>query len=101
MSLDCTISKSSIVVATQEQLSSDLGGEAIILDMKSGVYYGLNTVGSSIWNLIQEPKTVDEIRDALLAEYEVEPEKCDRDLLALLQEFAAVGLIEVKDEAVA
>ncbi|NEO81208.1 PqqD family peptide modification chaperone [Moorena sp. SIO4G3] len=101
MSLDCTISQSSIVVAAQEQLSSDIGGEAIILDIKSGVYYGLNTVGASIWNLIQEPKTLDEIRNALLAEYEVEPEKCDRDLLTLLQEFAAVGLIEVKDEAVA
>jgi hypothetical protein len=91
----------SIVVAAKEQVSSDLAGEAVILDFKSGVYYGLNEVGASIWNLIQEPRTVNEIRDAILAEYEVEPEQCDRDLFALLQQLEASGLIEVKNETAA
>ncbi|NEP08857.1 MAG: PqqD family protein [Symploca sp. SIO1A3] len=101
MSLDCTISKSSIVVVTKEQVSSELNGEAVILDMKSGTYYGLNSIGASIWNLLQQPKSVAEIRDSLLAEYEVEPEQCDRELLALLQDLGTKGLIEIKDETVA
>jgi hypothetical protein len=63
------------------------------------VYYGLDAVGARIWSLIQEPRTVNEIRDILLEEYEVEPERCERDLLALLQKLADEGLIEVKDEA--
>jgi hypothetical protein len=88
----------SIVVAAKEQVSSDLAGEAVILDVKSGMYYGLNEVGASIWNLIQEPKTVSEIRDAIVAEYEIEPEVCDRDLKALLQQLEASGLIEVRNE---
>jgi hypothetical protein len=88
----------SIVVAAKEQVSSDLAGEAVILDFKSGVYYGLNEVGASIWNLIQEPKTVSEIRDAIVAEYEIEPEVCDRDLKVLLQQLEASGLIEVRNE---
>ena len=91
----------SIVVAAKEQVSSDLAGEAVILDFKSGVYYGLNEVGASIWNLIQEPKTVNEIRDAILEEYEVEPEQCDRDLKAILQQLADEGLIEVRNETAA
>jgi hypothetical protein len=88
----------SIVVAAKEQVSSDLAGEAVILDFKSGVYYGLNEVGARIWNLIQQPKTVSEIRDAIVAEYEIEPELCDRDLKALLQQLEASGLIEVSNE---
>lgn len=88
----------SIVVAAKEQVSSDLAGEAVILDFKSGVYYGLNEVGARIWNLIQQPKTVSEIRDAIVAEYEIEPELCDRDLKALLQQLEASGLIEVRNE---
>jgi hypothetical protein len=88
----------SIVVAAKEQVSSDLAGEAVILDFKSGVYYGLNEVGARIWNLIQQPKTVSEIRDAIVAEYEIEPEVCDRDLKALLQQLEASGLIEVSNE---
>jgi hypothetical protein len=91
----------SSVVAAKEQVSSDLAGEAVILDFKSGVYYGLNEVGASIWNLIQEPKTVNEIRDAILEEYEVEPEQCDRDLKELLKQLADKGLIEVRNETAA
>lgn len=88
----------SIVVAVKDQISSDLAGEAVILNLKSGVYFGLNEVGAKIWSLIQQPKFVQDLRDALLAEYDVEPEVCDRDLLQLLQDLKAADLIEVSHE---
>jgi hypothetical protein len=84
-------------VAAKDQASSDLGGEMAILDLKAGVYYGLDAVGARIWSLIQEPRTVNEIRDILLEEYEVEPEHCERDLLALLRRLADEGLVEVRN----
>ena len=84
-------------MAAKDQVSSDLGGEVAILDLKAGVYYGLDAVGARIWSLIQEPRTVNEIRDILLEEYEVEPERCERDLLVLLQRLADEGIIEVED----
>ena len=93
-----TISDRSTIVVTKEQVSCDLSGEAAILNLKSGVYFGLNTVGARIWKLIQEPKTVKEIRDAILKEYDVEPDRCEADLLALLQELLEKKLIEVKNE---
>ncbi len=91
------VSGDSTVVAAKDQVSSDLGGEVAILDLKAGVYYGLDAVGARIWSLIQEPRTVNEIRNILLEEYEVEPERCERDLLVLLQRLATEGLIEVED----
>ena len=84
-------------MAAKDQASSDLGGEVAILDLKAGVYYGLDAVGARIWSLIQEPRTVNEIRDILLEEYEVEPERCERDLLALLRRLADEGLVEVRN----
>jgi hypothetical protein len=93
-----TISDRSTIVVTKEQVSCDLSGEAAILNLKSSVYFGLNTVGASIWKLIQEPKKVSEIRDAILKEYDVEPDRCEVDLLALLQELLEKKLIEVKNE---
>jgi hypothetical protein len=90
------VSGDSTVVAAKDQVSSDLGGEVAILDLKAGVYYGLDAVGARIWSLIQEPRTVNEIRNILLEEYEVEPERCERDLLVLLQRLAEEGLIEVE-----
>ncbi len=91
------VSGSSTVVAAKDQVSSDLGGEVAILDLKAGVYYGLDAVGARIWSLIQEPRTVNEIRDILLEEYDVEPERCERDLLALLRRLADEGLVEVRN----
>jgi hypothetical protein len=91
------ISTSSIVVAAKDQVSSDLGEEVAILNLKNGVYYGLDAVGARIWSLIQEPRTVNEILDVLLDEYEVEPERCERDLLTLLEELVAENLVEARD----
>ena len=99
--MEHTISGRSIVEVSKDQISCDLIEEVAILDITSGIYYGLNTVGTRIWKLIQEPRTVHEVRDALLEEYEVEPERCERDVLALLQELASKGLIEIKDDTVA
>ncbi len=87
-----------MVVASKEQASADLGDEAAILNLKSGVYYGLDSVGARIWDLIQTPRTVREVRDTLLNEYDVEAGRCEGDLIALLEELAEHDLIDVTDE---
>ena len=87
------------VVAAGHQVSCDLAGEAVILQLQDGVYYGLNPLGTRIWNLIQEPKAVRDILGTLLEEYAVAQDRCEQDLLTLLQELASRQLIEVRDEA--
>ena len=93
------ISGSATVVTAKEQLWCDLAGEAAILNLKNGVYYGLDPVGARIRNLVQTPRTVNEAREALMNEYDVDPDRCEQDLLALLHKPAAEGLIVVKNEA--
>ena len=78
-----TLSANSTVVAAKDQVSCEVADEAVILDVKAGIYYGLNSVGARIWDLIQEPSTVDQIRDAILQEYEIDPDSWERDLRAL------------------
>lgn len=93
--------QSSVIVASSEQISSDLGEEAVILNLKSGVYHGLNEVGASIWKLIQEPRTIEEIKHKLLEEYDVEPEQCESDVIELLENLLAAGLIVINNETTA
>ncbi len=88
----------STVVRAKDQVSTDLGDETVILSLASNEYYSLKEVGTRIWELIQEPKTVKEVRDTILNEYDVAPEHAERELLAVLQEMADEGLIEVKNE---
>jgi hypothetical protein len=91
------ISKLSTVVATKDQLSADLKGEAVILDCAKGIYYGLNDVGNSIWAFVQEPRKVAEITDKVKSEYNVPTDVCERDVLELLSQLAEAGLVEVRD----
>lgn len=89
-----------MVVVSQEQVSCDLSGESAILNLKAGAYYGLNEVGTTIWKLIQKPKRVSELRDAILKGYEVDLHRCEADIMALLQDLLDNGLIEVRNEPI-
>lgn len=86
----------SIILASTDQVSGELQeGDLAILNLKDGVYYGLNSVGGRIWALLQSPITVMELRDALLAEYDVDVDDCTRELIALLNDLSSKELIEV------
>ena len=95
--IESSLLSSLVVVVAKDQISRDLDGEAVILNMKSGVYCGLNEVGARIWQLIQEPKSVKDVLDTLLEEYDVEPDRCEREVLTLLQQMGERGLIEIKN----
>ncbi|WP_299486429.1 lasso peptide biosynthesis PqqD family chaperone [Acaryochloris sp. IP29b_bin.137] len=94
-----TLSIDTTVVATPEQVSSDLAGESVILNLKTGMYFGLNEVGASIWNLLQQPRSVQEICNQILDQYDVESDQCEQDVLRLLNELVESELIEIKDVA--
>jgi hypothetical protein len=84
------------IVAIADQASVDLDDEAAILNLKTGVYFGLNEVGAWIWHLLQQPRTVAEVRAAMLVEFDVPPERCEADLQALLRDLAQHQLIEIR-----
>jgi hypothetical protein len=92
-----SLNEQAVVVAAKSQVSCDVGGEAAILSMQNGIYYGLDPIGARVWNLIQQPQSVADLREAILSEYDVEPERCERDLLDLLQALLAEGLIELSE----
>lgn len=85
-----------IVVASEDQISSELGEETVLLQLRSKIYYGLPGVGRRIWHDLQQPVSIGELRDGLLARYEVEPERCRRELSELLQQLLAAKLIEIR-----
>ena len=89
------ISASSIVAATNDQVSSDIGGETILLSMQSAMYYGLDSVGSRTWELVRVPIRVSDICKVIAEEFDVDSERCEADSLEFLRELAAKGLIEV------
>jgi Coenzyme PQQ synthesis protein D (PqqD) len=93
------LSEFSTVVAANDQVSSDLGGEVAILNLRAGMYYGLDDVGARVWQLLQEPTVVGDLQATIAQEYEVEPTRASDDVIALLSQMADEGLIEVENES--
>lgn len=99
---DLAPSKAAIIryQAIKEHLCCELNGEAVLLSLKNGKYYGLNPVASRIWELIQTPLSTNEIQNAILLEYEVEREMCEQEISVFLKQMAAEELIIVTHEKV-
>jgi len=89
------ISLASRVKINEEVLFQELQGEAVLLNLKSGVYLGLDSVGTRIWNLLQQRPLLQDVRDAILQEYDVSAEQCERDLLRLVGKMEQQGLAEI------
>lgn len=90
------VSLDSIVVASPDQVSSDLAGETVLLSMTSAKYYGFAGVGSRIWQLIATATPVRTVCDTIAAEYEVERAECEADVLGFLEQCVKSGLVEVR-----
>lgn len=95
MATDFALSGDSTVVAAGRQVSYSLADEAVVLELGAGVYYSLNPVAARIWELVRTPVTVDEIQRTLLAEYEVDADRCREDVERLLRDFAGQRLVTI------
>jgi Coenzyme PQQ synthesis protein D (PqqD) len=83
-----------IIKLSDNVLSSQLGDESVILDHQHGLYFGLEGVGSFVWEKIQEKEmTVAEIKEAVLEEFEADEATVDADMDALLAQLKEEQLI--------
>ena len=84
-----------VVVASDQQLSTTLAGEVIILGLDDSMYYGLSGAGTRIWELLQSPRTIGEIAQIITAEFDAERDRVAADLDALLADLESRGLIAI------
>jgi hypothetical protein len=77
-------------------ISQEVSGETVLLDLESENYFGLDEVGTRIWQLIKEKEDLQAIYNTLLDEYEVEESRLQADLEALLGEISKLGLVSLE-----
>ena len=78
-----------------ELLTTVVDGELIGMSVERGACYGLNGVGTRIWDLLEQPRSIDSLCEELVREFDVEPEVCLREVLELAEELRAEGLVTV------
>ena len=74
-------------------LMREVGGEAVILNLNSERYYGLDDVGTRMWVLLNQSASIQAAYQTLLAEYDVSPEQLSSDLITLIEGLLSNGLV--------
>jgi hypothetical protein len=90
-----TLSPGTAVVASRDVVFRELEGESILLNLETGIYFGLDPVGSRIWQLVQDQRTIAAICDAVGREYDVDDATLEHDVIALVTTLAEKSLVEV------
>lgn len=75
--------------------ATDLNGDIVMMDLEKGRYFSLNSVGSRIWELIEEPVQINQVVDSLLEEYEITRNECEENVLEFLNKLEEAQIISI------
>lgn len=85
-----------VVVRNENSLSATLDGEAVLLEPEAGTYYEINEIGTQIWDRLESPTSVAELREFVRSNYDAEADVVDRDVESFLTNLVDANLIELR-----
>jgi hypothetical protein len=89
---DRRISLAETVTISPEVVFKELGGEGVLLDMASGIYFGLDETSTRLWLLLQMNGSLRRVFDEMIEEFEVDPDRLERDLLQFVADLTRSNL---------
>jgi hypothetical protein len=89
------ITSKSIIKAVENQVSCDMAEEMVVLNTKSGIYYGLDEMGAMIWKQVQSSRTIEQVVNSITSEFDVDREQCTKNMIDFFTNLESYGLIEV------
>lgn len=84
-----------LVIQSEGNIVSDMGGEKVMLNVENGKYYNLGKVGGDIWELIDKPMVVSELVNNIMAKYNVNKGKCEEEVISFLESMYEERLVKV------
>jgi len=90
-----TITTNSIIKRSPEIVYSDMDGETVMMSIEQGSYFGIDAIGSHIWNVLEEEISVEALCARLCEKYDVEESQCQQDVIRLLEKMQEHNIIEI------
>jgi hypothetical protein len=87
-----------VVARTSGLVDAEIDSEVVLMNIDTGFCYGLNRVGSRIWNELATPTRIGDLCAKLLNEFEVDSTTCEREVLDLLHDMRTEGLIAIHEQ---
>lgn len=89
------ISPSTVVVRSDDAIAAPLGRDLAMMDVERGKYFVLDDIGNAVWAALEAPRPVSELVDDLHARYDVTRERCEEDVVVLLETLREKGLVSI------
>lgn len=83
------------IVQNKKIDASDIDGDKVMMDLDKGMYFSLNSVGSRILDIIENPITIDQVVEVLLSEYDIDKNECKETVVSFIKGLEENELIKV------
>ncbi len=90
-----TLTPNSLVVRSDDFITSAVDDDLVMMSLEKGIYYGLDAIGSQIWEHIADPISINALCQKLTDRYEVDSAQCQEDVIAFLNEMLNENMIHV------
>jgi len=90
--------KNLLISRNPEQLFSEIDNEVVMLNIQSGEYYSLNSIGSAIWKMLSIPSTFEALIKSLMEDYNVDRVTCENDTNEFIEESVSLGIIRISND---
>lgn len=87
------LKRSDRVLIPDAVISREIEGETVVLNLETGVYFGLDTVGTAIWNALRQSGRLEDVYQTVLQQFDVQPAALENDLLRFVNQLASKGLL--------
>lgn len=99
MNTETQIGPETLVTRSEEPVAVEVDRTVVMMSVDQGMYFGLEGVGPRVWSLLEQPRSVRQLCDALMNEFEVTPEVCRREVGTFLEELRRAQLVRFHDPA--
>lgn len=91
------LTKETTIKKSPNAIESEIDGDVVLMNLDNNEYYSMDNIGSTIWKMLEEPKTIAEILEQLMEIYDVSAETCEKDTMKFLNQLLDKKII-VADE---
>lgn len=99
MSADSPLGPDTLISRNDEPVAVEVDRSVVMMSIDQGMYFGLEGTGPRIWALLEQPRSVRQLCEALMGEFAVEPEVCRREVCTFLEELRRAQLVRFHDPA--
>ncbi len=87
----------STIARSKELVSSEMDGEVVMMSIQTGTYYGLNDVGTHIWNQLAAPRSFQDICQSLQGEFDVDAQTCEQEVRTFVAQMMEEKLVVIEE----